>query len=204
MLKVNLSRLDSMIRVQQQEKQESLARLNALQFAVYGRIYPGTDNDDLKKFAAKARSQRERFFELADKLARQEEYIAYLRKMREQANIQCGVSEKLQQKAALEERVMSLRNICQLARDNTPFSSTDSVEADDLKDAEYYKSAFTETSRTFDLTITILQQSDLRDLGRKLERAQGQLRRCGDELASLNQETMIEIRQFEEPEENTA
>lgn len=204
MLKVNLSRLDSMIRVQQQEKQETLAKLNGLQFVVYGRIYPGTDNEDLKKIAAKARSQRERFIEMVGKLERQEEYIAYLRKMREQANIQYGVSEKLQQKAALEEKVVSLRNIYRLVRDNTPFSSTDSIEADDLKDADYYKSAFTETSRTFDLTITILQQSDLRDLARKLDRVQAQLRRCGDELASLNQETIVAIRQFEEPEEITA
>ncbi|MBD5641958.1 MAG: hypothetical protein HDQ91_06030 [Desulfovibrio sp.] len=197
MLKVNLSRLDSMIRVQQQERQDTLAKINSLQFAVYGRIYAKTDNGDMEKFAAKARSQRERFFGLAAKLARQDDYIAYLRKLREEANIRSGVSRKLQEKAALEEKIAGLRAISQIAAANTPFSSMDSVEVDNLKNADFYKSAFTESSRIFDLTITVLLQADLCDLSQKLEALQARLRSCADELASLNQETLVEIEQFE-------
>lgn len=196
-----MSRLDSMIRQQQQEKQETLGKISALTFAVRARLYEKTDNADMKVFSEKARRLREHFFRLVEQLRKQEEYIAYLRKVREEANIKSGVTWKLQQKLALEERIANQRIICQIAKDNTPYSSVESVEMNELKDAAYYKSSFTENSKTCDLSITALTQSDLQELGKNLQDYQAQWRICADELASLNQETFVMVKLFGEKEE---
>lgn len=198
MLKVNLSRLDNMIRVQQQEKQETLTRINSLPFSVHVRIYEKTDNRDMEKVAEKAGKLRQRFLALAQKLDRHDEYIAYLRHERERANIRCGINERLQQKAALEERIVGLRNLYQIARSNTPYSSVDNLEVTELKGADFYKSSFTDTCKTCDLAVAALLQEDLEKFSLTLQELQSRLRECLDELATMNQETYVQIREFDE------
>lgn len=200
MLKVNLSRLDNMIRVQLRERQAILARLEGMPFGVSARIYEKSDVKDMQMIADKALLARRQFFALVTKLHQQEEYIAYLRKAREDANIRSGVSQKLQIKANLEERLASMRKVMEIAKAGTPFSSYSSVEVNELKSADFYKSAFTETSRICDIFVIALEQEDLEKMQAMLDAIQTQLHRCSDELATLNQETFVEIRESGEAE----
>lgn len=198
-MEVDLSRLDSMIRTEK----EVLAKLQTerisganLVFAL--KIYARTSDDDMEKAKARALAAREDFYDAVALSRKRLAYIAYLSEARDAANNRCGVGDRLLEKAALDRTIAFLQNVLSEARFGAGAGVAYATTVSELKDPDYYKSAFTEKCRTEDITMTALSQDDVKYFLTLRDDAEKMRRVCMDELAQINKHEKTEIMDFEE------
>lgn len=193
MKKVNLSRIHTMIR-----NEFSDLRALQLQLGQRGptrtlRIFERTDEDDLNLFKQELHELRTEFYASVAELDKHERYIEYLKTVLDDANRKNGVTLLLLKENCLRNKLQRLEELKNLVR-----PQPDGITLDTIKPADYYKSAYTEDSRIFDLYVQVLDNRDYQKICREYEAARDEHRAMLDQIATINQSKFVNIQEFAE------
>lgn len=155
------------------------------------RIFEGTSDEDITTFLAKLASKRKRIERAFEEASQVLEYSFYLRRSMDAANRASGVAEKLLEQANIKKKLAHLYGIRKI------ISLSCSRGLDELKDAAYYKSSFTDQQKYYDLPLRMFKESDLDKLMAEINETERAAFDVANEIATLNQTTLIDIQSFE-------
>lgn len=195
-MKVNLSRIHTMIGqtgVDIRRLQEEAARpmeANGQDFIF--QVFESTTDADLKDFLDRLKSKKGNIRKAFAESRKLLEYSFYLRGQMDQANRSSGVAEKLLEMNNVKKKLAFLYRIRQI------IAMSCSSGLAELKNADYYKASFTERQRVYDLPVRMFSEEDYDAIQDEIDAAEKQSLAISDEIAFINQTTVIEILSFEE------
>lgn len=195
MITVNLSRLHSIIKKNQATAREKQQSLQSMGYSSIFRIFEGTTDDDMHKAQARLARGRENVMEMVNEIQKIFDYEKYLVVIRDKKNIESGLAEKLATVAALGKRVHFLKFWIKLVEDSM---SPGAVLEDTLKPADFYKTAFTDNQKFYDIDLSMFTEDELRETKKKLRLDMRAMDKINDEIAAMNQSVAVEILEFEE------
>lgn len=192
MLTVNLSRLHTMLKnaanqIRQLQNDVASSKGN-FEFT----IFKATSDEDLNEFKNRIAAKRAALLEIKQKIDHWLDYIDYLKGVLEEENRKNGIAEKLLAISALQRKQSELeRYQLQVA----PFCADQWQIA---KPAEYYKTAFTETNPVYQLQCSLFNSDYPGELKKEWSALENRRQILDDELAQLNQTTIVQILSREE------
>lgn len=193
MRKVNLSRLHVIIRNAIADARELVMELAQSRTTQTLRIFERTTEEDLKKFEKKCADIKQEFYGKAKDLEKRERYIEYLKTILDEANRKYGITLLLLKSSCIERRLarlQAIKTVCLASRDIT--------DVKDIQSPDFYKSAFTENTRIYDVQVTLFNGSDYRTACEEYDATQAESRRIQDETASINQSKFVTIKDYDE------
>lgn len=193
MKKINLSRLHVIIRNEISDSRELLTNLQAEEMVRATKIFEATTEEDLINFKNDCRKQKEKYYARVAELEKHERYIEYLKTILDEANRKNGIPLLLLKDGCLQRKLQRLGIMKDISRPpmNTP-------NAQRIKTADYYKSAFTGDQKIYDLEVTLLDESDYKTATREYEAVLQESRKIQDETAAINQAKFVTIKEFDE------
>lgn len=189
MAKVNLSRINSMIKSLREEGQILSRRIQSIPLSASCEVLEGTSDADLASFRDNCQKKRDELFALMDGRNEIGERICHLRSVLDAANRKFGVNDLLLEMGNVQSRMeLYERQLSQLEmRDgNDPDFGA-------LRDAAYYHTALNEKTRVYEFTVNLVSEDDIRKLREKLDALRKQREEIKDRLARLNQTKFVEI-----------
>ncbi len=195
-MKVNLSRIHSMITqtaTDIRRLMDEAARpleANGREFII--QIFETTTQADIEGFLKKLGDKKEKIYQLFAESRRHLEYSFYLREQMDAANRSSGVADKLLQMNNIKKKLGHLYRIRQI------IAMSCSQGLDGLKDADYYKASFTEKQRIYDLPVRMFAEKEYDQIQTEIDDTEKQSLELSNEIAFLNQTTVINILSFEE------
>lgn len=195
MLKVNLSRIHSMMKqlaadIRAKRNQAMNALAGGGEFAF--KILEGTTDADLAAFMARIEARKQRIADIFLATRQITAYEAYLRKALDTANSRHGVSDKLLELGCIQKEIANLASI----RDIILMSCSE--DFDPVKGADYYKTSFTDTQKTYEFSVRIFSEKDLAAVEHEIGIKEQEVNALKDQIAVINQTTMVEILSFED------
>lgn len=195
-MKANLSRIHSLlgqtaqdIRRLLDETQKPLAA-NGADYCL--EILESTTNADLDVFVKRLGDKRKKIYEIFEECSNLLEYSFYLRKELDKANRASGVADKLLQQNNIRKKTQYLYKI----RDIISLSLSSGL--DELKNADYYKASYTEKQKIYQLPLRVFSAADYRKIQQEINECEKAAFKTGNEVAYLNQTTVVEILSLEE------
>ncbi len=195
-MKVNLSRIHSMLKnygelagAQHDEAVQPIYRSNGI-FTI--RIFEGTTDADIANFQKKVAEKKAQIVELLELTRNLTAYCAYLRGELDKGNSSSGVSEKLLELGNLQRKIANLLKI------RSTMLQSCSGNLDPVRDANYYKTSFTDKQRTYDLGVKLFSDQDVKTIETEVETLRQQETSLKDSIALTNQTTMVDILSYEE------
>lgn len=195
-MKANLSRIHSLltqtaldIRRFLDEAQKPLAANGA---DYYIQILESTTDADLDAYVERLKNQRKKLYDTFQKCDNLLEYSFYLRKELDRANRESGVADKLLLQNNLRKKTQHLFKI----RDIISLSLSSGLQ--ELKNADYYKASYTETQKIYELPLRIFSAGDFSEIQKKINECEKAVFEIGNDIAFLNQTTVVDILSFEE------
>lgn len=155
-------------------------------------ILEDTTAGDLDYFQKRIASRKAAILRDYEEIKKRLEYGEYLKKELAKANVKYGIADKLLHASWLRRRLDKLNEINEYIKANAD------SQFSPVKDVNYYKSAFTENNRTFNLTLYAFESSDLNRSVMEINALKKEMRDVDDEIASLNQSSTHELMSFEE------
>lgn len=197
MKKVNLSRLNNMIRDEIADLSERKVRLCLFDPSLSTTIFEKSENSAIIKFKAELSTKAQAYRKLDEECYTREEYIGYLKAQLDRANHKYGVTTMLAEANVVRNRIARLTEM------RSHLTSFDHLEnTASVKDVDYYKSAFTENERTYTLKATAFDVNEEYDaLSRRIEEEKTALREIMDRIASVNQTKFVQVRELDEKAE---
>lgn len=195
-MEANLSRLHTLINQTYTDigrlldRAEKSLAANGGNFAF--QILESSTDADLREFLKRLGAKKElneRIFRECRLLL---EYSFYLRRELDAANRSAGVAEKLLEQSNVKKKLAQLYRLRQI------ISISCSQGLTEIKTADYYKASFTENSREYTLYAQMFSEDDYSDILEEIERAEKESFAIGNEIAYLNQTTIISVKSFEE------
>lgn len=193
-MKVNLSRIHNMLKQLGADVRAKYA-LAMRPLAAGGfsfKIFEGTTDADLAEFLAKVKAKKRQIEGIFDETRQIMAYCAFLRGELDRANSENGVSGKLLQLGCMQKEAANLARI----RDIIAISC--SGDFDPPKGADYYKTSFTDTQKVYELSMQMFSDKDLAAIEKEIEKQARKMNSLKDQIALINQTTVIEILSFEE------
>lgn len=191
-MEVNLSRAHHMIERCNEQVIRLSQKLAAISLKYDFKILMASTNEDLAGFRSRLDKLAQDRAAQQDKLLKLFNYIEYLKMRLAEANAACGITAKLTRLNTLTRQIRAYEDFVNLVRldyDNG---------LDPVKDVDFYKSAFTEDTRSYSLTLYLYDESSLKGFEERLGAMRRERQSLDDQIASLNQKNNIEIQAFEE------
>lgn len=192
MLEVNLSRVHHMISDYNGELSELIGGLRKASLKYIFRIYEGSTEGDYKNFEAQLLKRKKDYEYCLARMKNIMAYMEYLKKAINNANQTSGIGDKLIEASFLKRRI----SICKDFADSVGENISTSMNAP--KSVDFYKSTFTDQAKMFDLYAYLFSEDDWRAMRGQIEDMTSQYRALNDEIATLNQKTVVKIKSFEE------
>lgn len=184
---VNLSRLHSMIKNAANEIRQIQNDIASSKGSFEFTILRATTDEDLQEFRERIAAKRNAMLEMKKRLMQWLEYGNYLKKILDEENRKNGIAQKLLELSDIQRKQAELDLY---RRQVAPFCA-DQWQID--KPAEYYKSAFTETSPVFQLYVSLFNSDYPEKLKMERDGLEARRQELDDDLASLNQMTAVTI-----------
>ena len=195
-MKVNLSRIHSMLKnygemtgARHDEALQPIYRANG---TFTFRIFESTTDADIAVFQKKVAEKKAQIEELLKLTRNLTAYRAYLREELDKGNSQSGVAKKLLELGNLQMKITNLLKI------RSTMLQSCSAGLDPVRDANYYKTSFTDKQRTYDLGVKLFSDQDVKTIETEIEELRKQETIQKDAIALTNQTTMVEILSYEE------
>lgn len=199
-MQVNLSRIHNMLKqlaADVRDRHSQAMRPLAGGSGTFSfRIFEGTSDSDIAAFMDKLKNkkqQTEGLFQITRQIM---SYCGYLRRQLDAANREKGVADKLLELGILQKETANLAKI----RDTMEMSCSE--DFDPVKGVDYYKTSFTDTQKTYELSVKLFSEKDISSMEKEIEEREKAANALKDEIAFLNQTTVIEILSFEEFAQN--
>lgn len=155
-------------------------------------ILESTTDSDLKGYLERLANRKKKLLQTFGEATQQLEYSFYLRRQMDAANRAAKVAEKLLEQNNIKKRLAHLYRLKQI------ISLSCSQGLRELKEASYYKSSFTENNKVYDLGLKMFSEEDYEQIQSEINSAEKASFSIGNEIAFINQTTMLEIMSFEE------
>lgn len=192
MLEVNLSRIHNMLRNASNRIRQLQADIAAGNASFTMDIFKATTEADLAEFRKRIFSVKTAVLKKKREIELRLDYITYLKAVLDRENSRQGISDKLQELAAIQRKQAELERY----RGNIfPFCAE---EWQYDRSVDYYKSAFTEEKPFFTLSLKLFNSDYPAELRKERDRLEARRQILDDDLASLNQTIMVSIMSFEE------
>lgn len=192
MTNVNLSRIHNMIATGKQDLAALASRLDEVRDRFVFKIFENTTDADLAAFREKVALQRALFGDLLKKMRTIQDYLEYLKNRLAEGNKKFGVDKKLLEETGLRQKFNLEQRIFERIRKSR------NNQLDEIKDVSYYKTAFTDAVKYYDLDIYMFDGNDYQKTLDKLDDLKKKIDQANDEIATLNQTCTMEIMTLDE------
>lgn len=196
MITVNLSKIHKMI--QDNNSQLKLiirTELNPkFKYINKFKILEKTTDEDLNEFITQIDERRKKSIHNLDEGIKIIDYIEYLKTKLETLNVETGINHLLDEVKFINRRIDYYNTILSDIKMN---SYTDSFERN-FKNVDYYKSAFTETNKLYELDILTFIDENIEFLENSIKDYKKKLIKINDDIALKNQTTTTDIMSFDE------
>ncbi|MDE5831887.1 MAG: hypothetical protein K2H64_02700 [Desulfovibrio sp.] len=192
MPEVNLSRIHSLIKIHSGALRELRQELADSRKVFDFEIFAATTDADLREFQEKIAKKKAKSDEALARCLKTQAYIAYLKKIAEDANIRFGIGAKLLKAGFIQREIEILEEFCSVAGDSAAeFPAI-------IKNTDYYKTSFTENNKIYILRLHMYDGADLDRTRARIAELKNSLASVNDEIASLNQARTVTILAFDE------
>lgn len=195
-MKANLSRIHALItqtavdiRRMLEEARQPL-ETNGRDFIIP--VLESTTEADIRGFMERIGDKRIRIMDSLQKCRHLLEYSFYLRRELDTANRASGVADMLLELNNIKKLLSHMYSTRQI------ISLSCSQGLQELKNADYYKAAFTDSQKVYDLPVRMFGEADYSAIQEEINRTEKQSFEISNEIAYLNQTTVIEILSLEE------
>jgi len=197
MITVNLSRIHKMIQDNNyQFKSIFRNELNSkFKYINKFKILEKTTDVDLAEFINQIDERRNKTIRNLDEGIKIIDYIEYLKSKLETMNVETGINHLLDEAKFINRRITYYETILNEIKMN--LYNTDSFTRN-FKSVDYYKSAFTETNKSYELDILTFIDENIEFLENAIKDYRKKLVKVNDDIALKNQTTTIDIMTFDE------
>lgn len=192
MLEVNLSRIHNMIRNGSNNIRQIQADIAASKGLFTINIFRATTDADLAEFQKRLSSRKSSILKKKAELELRLDYLTYLKDVLDRENSGHGITDKLQQLAAIQRKQAELERYQAAV---LPFCAE---EWQYERSVDYYKSAFTEEKPAYTLSVHLFNADYPGELRKERDELEKRRQGLDDELASLNQTVTVSIMSLEE------
>lgn len=192
MLSVNLSRIHNMIKNAGDSISQMQNDISACKLLYSFNILQGTKDEDLDEFKNKINKKKLQLLSRMEKMSRLLDYIEYLRGVLAEQNVRHGIEPMLLREKAIRRKL------------DTLIKARWAIIQDCINDVEtcmpvdYYKTSFTDSCKSYALEIPMFNDADIEKFVKERDSLENTLRTVNDEIATLNQTTVVEVMSFEE------
>ena len=191
-MEVNLSRAHHMAKSAIEEYYRLSERLGSMRTEFVFRIFEKTQESDYESFCRQLAKRKEEYRGLVKKMRNLLGYSDYLKISLARANEELGINARLCRLASLGREIAQLQSfIGKLEASHAP-----GLEA--VQQVDYYKSAFTEQNRIFDLAVYLYDENDLSAFRAELRKLLAKRQTLNDELATINQNNILSVMTLDE------
>lgn len=159
-------------------------------------ILESTTDADMEEYRRRLDEKRNNCKAKFERASKMVEYCSYLRELLSKANQEHGVSAKLLELDNLRQMLDNLNE----QRGIILLSYSQGLRQ--IKNADYYKTSFTDSNKIYDLAYNLFSNSDLEEIDRRISEIENKSFEIKNEIAVLNQSTIIEIMNLDEFEGN--
>lgn len=197
MITVNLSRIHKMIQDNNyQFKSIFRNELNSkFKYINKFKILEKTTDIDLVEFIDQIDERRNKTIRNLDEGIKIIDYTEYLKTKLETMNVETGINHLLDEVKFINRRISYYETILNEIKMNS--YNTDSFTRN-FKSVDYYKSAFTETNKSYELDILTFIDENIEFLENAIKDYRKKLVKVNDDIALKNQTTTIDIMTFDE------
>lgn len=193
MIKVNLSRIHSMIKNYTNDCNALGAAIINNNLRSYSfKIFEKTNDSDLLKVQNHISTKVADFNDSVKKCTMYLKYTMYLKNILESKNAQYSISKKLNEISFLNRERILYKNIYNMLQDRV-----DSQD-EEIKNVEFYKSVYTDDCKIYTLNLNYFSKKDLESFKNKLDMLDKKLKELNDDVALLNQTKFVNILEFDE------
>lgn len=190
MQKVNLSRLNNIIKTVRERINKTRMKAMRIQNQKSFMVFSETTDEDITKFANVCKEECEEFNALAEEMILDTHYLNALRALLDKANRKYGVLDLLREISAVQsykDTQTFLGNFMSQSINPNYFS------VNEIRSAGFYKGAFTDDKRVYTLSVNVFDNEDVKHANELVEAADAKIHELQDELARINQSKFIEI-----------
>ena len=191
MIDINLSRIHHLIKNLNDENGRINERLCSMKLSFSFTIYEKTREEDFDLFKKRLAERKDEFFKLSHKLRVNLLYLTYLKDVLAKENHKAGIDLLMNKSASLTSGIRYLRDFL-LAFDNA-----DNQDIEIIKDVEFYKSAFTEQSKSYNLPVYLFDEKEILAFRNKLNDLILEQQQVNDEIAARNQSNKAKVQKLE-------
>ena len=191
-MEANLSRIHHMAKSTIEEYYRIADRLGNMDLSFQFQVFEKTVEADFDAFRSQLAKRKEEYHGLTKRMRKLLAYADYLKILLAGANEDYGISARLTRLASLGREITQLQNFI------AEVGSSHSQGINPVQPVDFYKSAFTDQSRIFNLTVFLFDEKDLEAMRTELHRLLTKRQTLNDEIATLNQDNKLQIMSFDE------
>lgn len=194
-MKANLSRIHTLIAQTGLDIKRRMAEAerplrNGSDFNL--QVLESTTDADIQGFVARLGDKKAEIENIFSQCDQALEYSFYLREKLDEGNRSSGVAELLLKQNNVGKKLERLRGVRQIIERSCSQGLTE------VKDAEYYKASFSINQKVYFLSLKMFSEADYQKIQAEIDAAERDAFAIGDQIAFLNQTTVIDILSFEE------
>lgn len=191
MPKVNLSRIHHIIKNHNDDIVRLSNRISNLKLKFTFTIYTNTTQNDFCAFKDRLHQKKEELLKLQAEIEQNLKYIEYLKNTLSKANQNSGIDKLLNKNSLLSRKIRILKDLAE----RLEYDENQDIEI--IKEVDFYKSAFTEQNKSYNLNMNIFTEKEQLSYQHELTDLIRQQQKLNDDIASLNQASKVEIMDFD-------